>query len=69
MNAYFAVGGEDLKVIAATDRKHLRSIYENFKRYGYTGKLRPIKKQQLVSDPWDSLLPVDMQLQLDALAA
>lgn len=69
MNAYFAVGGEDLKVIPATDRQHLRAIYENFKRYGYAAKLRPIKKQQLISDPWDSVLPVDMQLQLDALAA
>ena len=69
MDAFFAVGGEDLKVIAATDRKHLRAIYENFKRYGYTAKLRPIKKQQLISDPWDSQLNLDMQLQLDALAA
>ena len=69
MNAYYAVGGEDLKVIRADDRKHLRTIYTNFKRYGYASKLPAIKKQQLISDPWDSVLPVDMQLQLDALAA
>ena len=68
-DTYMAIGGDDCKVIRANDRRHLRQIFENFKRYGYATKLRPIKKQQLISDPWDSVLPVDMQLQLDALAA
>ena len=69
MHTFYAVGGEDLKVIRANDRKHLRAIYENFKRYGYTAKLPAIKKQQIISDPWDSALPLGMQLELDALAA
>ena len=33
---YFAVGGEDLKLISCTDRKHLREVFENFKGYGYS---------------------------------
>ena len=68
-DTYMAIGGDDCKVIKANDRRHLRQIFENFKRYGYASKLPAIKKQQLISDPWDSMLPVDMQLQLDALAA
>ena len=68
-DTYMAIGGDDCKVIRANDRRHLRQIFENFKRYGYASKLPAIKKQQLISDPWDSMLPVDMQLQLDALAA
>jgi hypothetical protein len=67
---YFAVGGDDMKSIPCTDRKHLRQVYENFKRYGYASKLRPIraKKSAPIADPWDSKLPLDLQLQLDALA-
>ena len=68
-DTYMAIGCDDCKVIRANDRRHLRQIFENFKRYGYASKLPAIKKQQLISDPWDSMLPVDMQLQLDALAA
>ena len=69
-NQYFAVGGDDMKVISATDRKHLRQVYENFKRYGYTSKLRPIKakKSAPIADPWESELPLDLQLQLDSFA-
>ena len=62
----FAVGGDDLKVIPANDRKHLRAIYTSFKRYGYTEKL-PAKKQW-ISDPWSSDLPSDMQVALESLA-
>jgi len=69
MDVFYAHGGENLETIRANDRKHLRTIYNNWKRYGFSTKLPTIKKQQLISDPWDSVLPVDMQLQLDALAA
>lgn len=63
----FAIGGDDLKVIPAKDRKHLRAIYSNFIRYGYTTKL-PAKKQW-ISDPWSSDLPATMQMELEALPA
>lgn len=63
----YAVGGDDLKVIPATDRKHLRAIYSNFQRYGYATKL-PAKKQW-ISDPWESQLPANMQMELEALPA
>lgn len=67
---FFAVGGDDMKVISCSDRKHLRQVYQNFKRYGYASKLRPIraKKSAPITDPWDSKLPLDFQLELDALA-
>ena len=72
MKVFYAVGGENLKVIPATDRKHLREIFDNFVRYGYTRKLakkqpaKPVKKQ-LVADPWSSALPLQMQLELASL--
>ena len=70
---HFAVGGDDLKVIPATDRNHLRQIHDNFKRYGYRKELPAIKPAAKpmgpIADPWDSKLPLDLQLQLDAVAA
>lgn len=67
-NQFFAVGGDELKVISATDRSHLRQIHENFKRYGYKKELPPLpRKQMLVADPWESSLPLDLQLQLASL--
>ena len=72
-DSFFAVGGEDLKVIPATDRKHLRQIHESFKRYGYRTKLPAVKAKAKpmapIADPWDSKLPLDLQLELDALAS
>jgi hypothetical protein len=64
---FYAIGGDNLKVIAATDRKHLRAIYNSFLRYGYSSKLPT--KQQVISDPWESVLPLQEQLLLDSLAA
>lgn len=64
---FYAVGGENLKVLPANDRKHLRLIYNNFKRYGYAEKLT--SKKQYISDPWDSELPADLQQELELLPA
>ena len=70
MKLCYAVGGEDLKVIRATDRKHLRQIYTKFQSYGYTRKLSaPPKKEQYISDPWSSELPAKMQMELEQLSA
>ncbi len=73
MKLCYAVGGEDLKVIRATDRKHLRQIYTKFQSYGYVRKLSELKpassKEQYISDPWSSSLPADMQRELEALSA
>ena len=63
----FAIGGGDLKVISAMDKKHLRNIYQSFVRYGYKAEV-PAKKV-LISDPWESELPLKEQLLLDSLAA
>lgn len=62
----FAIGGGDLKVISAVDKKHLRNIYQSFVRYGYKTEV-PTKKM-LISDPWESQLPLQEQLLLDSLA-
>ena len=62
----FAIGGDN-KTIWADDKDHLRQIYNNFKRYGYTYKLTS-KKQQFISDPWASELPATEQMALEALA-
>ena len=67
MRVHYAIGGEDLKVIPATDRKHLRQLFNNFLGYGYTAKLPKPKKELLVADPWESQLPLSMQLDLAAL--
>ena len=61
----FAIGGDN-KTIWANDKDHLRQIYNNFKRYGFTYKL-PSKKQ-FINDPWASELPASMQMELEALA-
>ena len=66
MKVFYAVGGEDLKVIPANDRKHLRQIFNSFLGYGYTRKLST-KKQLLVADPWESQLPLQLQNELAAL--
>ena len=70
MKVCYAVGGEDLKVIPAIDRKHLRQIFTKFQSYGYTRKLPALpKKEQYISDPWSSELPAKMQMELEALSA
>ena len=82
LDRYFAVGGEKLEVKPCTSRAHMRQMYDNFRGYGYRkrlpsvgDKLRAInarKKQKLmgpIADPWTSTLPLDVQLELDALAA
>lgn len=66
-DTYMAVGGDDCKVIKANDRRHLRQIFENFKRYGYRTELP--RKKQFINDPWASELPISMQMELEALTA
>ncbi len=70
---YFAVGGDHLEVKSATSRKALRAMHDNFKRYGYRKELPPVnsakKAMPLIGDPWDSVLPVSLQQQLDAVCA
>lgn len=72
LDRHFAVGGDNLEVKSAASRKHLRQMYDNFKRYGYRKDLPPVKPAKKamapIADPWDSLLPLDLQLQLDAVA-
>ena len=66
-DTYLAIGGDDCKVIRANDRRHLRQIFENFKRYGYATELP--RKKMFINDPWESELPVGFQQQLEALSA
>ena len=68
VNAHFAINSANLKSIPATDRKHLRQIFDNFKRYGFKKEL-PALKKQYISDPWASSLPAPMQMELESLAS
>ena len=65
MKVFYTVGGADLKVIKADNKKHLGEIYQSFIRYGYT---RTLPKKQYISDPWASKLPSSMQMELEALS-
>ena len=71
-NRHFAVGGDNLEVKPAASRKALRAMHDNFKRYGYRKELpaiKPIKQRMApIADPWESTLPLDLQLELHALA-
>jgi hypothetical protein len=67
VDAHFAINSLNLKSIPATDRKHLRQIFDNFKRYGFKKELPAIKKQMVINDPWASTLPASMQMELEAL--
>ena len=70
MKVCYAVGGEDLKVIRANDKQHLRQIYTKFQSYGYTRRLPAAPSaKQYISDPWSSELPADMQRELEELSA
>ena len=64
---HFAINTASLKSIGATDRKHLRQIFDNFKSYGFRKELPAVKKQY-ISDPWSSSLPATMQMELEALS-
>ena len=71
MKVFYAVGGENLKVIPANNKDHLYEIYDNFVGYGYTRKLTnppAPKKQMAIEDPWQSQLPTELQLKLAALS-
>lgn len=63
---WFAIGGGDLKVISAVDMIHLRNIYNSFKGYGY--KTEVPNQKMLISDPWESELPLHEQHLLEELA-
>ena len=64
---HFAINTASLKSICATDRKHLRQIFDSFKRYGFKKELPALKKQAVINDPWASSLPASMQMELEAL--
>jgi len=70
MKVFYAVGGENLKLIPANSKDHLNEIYKSFVGYGYTRKLCDApapNKQVAIADPWQSQLPVGLQLELAAL--
>jgi len=67
MQKFYAVGGRDLKVIPANDRKHLRQIFDKFIDYGYVRSLKT--KKPVINDPWASDLPAPLQMELEALAS
>ena len=53
--------------------KELRALYRNYLNYGFQVVGKPddtfVRFQAPIADPWESQLPVDMQLDLQALSA
>ena len=75
---YHAFGGVDPKCMTFNTVEELRSCYSNWIRYGYQPGItsvrevktpRPRKIQAPISDPWESKLPLDLQLELDSLCS
>ena len=65
-DGFYAFGGCHKPLIKRFDSvDDLRALYTNYVSYGY----ELVRSSAVISDPWESKLPVDMQLQLDLLAA
>ena len=63
---HFAINTANLKSIPATDRKHLRQIFDNFKRYGFAKELPAHEEASgAINDPVGfRTLPASMQMEL-----
>lgn len=71
---YFAFGGCKPACKAFKTLAQMRACYKQWLRYGYEPGLpsetvapKPVKKQLLVADPWESQLPLPLQLELASL--
>ena len=65
-DGFYAFGGCHKPLVKRFDSvDELRALYTNYVSYGY----ELVRQSSIISDPWESKLPVDMQLQLDLLAA
>ena len=70
---FYAFGGCHRPLVKRFDSiKELRTLYRKYLSYGYTPVGTPdehLSKTVIIADPWQSSLPLNMQLELDALAA
>ena len=71
-DGWYAFGGCHKPLVKRFDNvMELRTLYRNYLTYGYkpTGSVaEDLARTILISDPWDSTLPLSMQQELDALA-
>lgn len=74
---YSAFGGSDPAAYEFQTLEELRALYKRWLSYGFTDGIlpakarktpRPRKIQAPIADPWESKLPLSMQLELAALA-
>jgi len=72
-DGWYAFGGCHKPLVKRfTSVKQLRSLYKKYVSYGYKPQGAPdaeLVRTVLIADPWESELPVSMQLELQALAA
>ena len=73
VDGWYAFGGCHRPLVKRFDSvQELRALYRKYISYGYTvdGTAdHALTRTVLIADPWESQLPLNMQLQLDALAA
>ena len=72
-DGWYAFGGCHRPLVKRCDSvKELRSLYRSYLTYGYAPVGTPDEafvRTMIIADPWESELPVNMQLELEALSA
>lgn len=69
-DGFFAFGGCHRPLVKKfTTVKELRTLYKNYLSYGYKPSFvdEAFTRTVIISDPWESQLPLSEQLALDAL--
>ena len=71
-DGWSAFGGCHRPLVKRFDSvKELRALYKSYLSYGYKPSFadEAFTKTVIIADPWESQLPLDMQLELQALAS
>lgn len=69
-DGFYAFGGCHKPLVKRFDSlKELRALYKSYLSYGYKPSFvdEAFTRTMLIADPWESTLPLDLQLELDAL--
>ena len=70
-DGYFAFGGCHRPLVKKFSTiKELRTLYKNYLSYGYKPSFvdEAFTRTMIINDPWESDLPVALQMELEALA-
>ena len=69
-DAWYAFGGCHKPLVKRFDSvKELRKLYKMYLSYGYKPSFadEAFTRTMIISDPWESTLPLDLQIELEAL--